>query len=73
MVSLSRQYCRVPTSAKDITDLECTGKLQAFKKASSLMGLGIQSPYTNVMLLNIQDMDMVWYGSFGLVGLPTCL
>ena len=43
MFSLSRQYCRVPSSANDITDLECTGKLQAFKKASSLMGLGIQA------------------------------
>ena len=29
--------------AKDSTDLECTRKLQAFKKASSLMGLGIQA------------------------------
>ena len=28
---------------KDSTDLECTRKLQAFKKASSLMGLGIQA------------------------------
>ena len=30
-------------STKNNTELECTGKLQAFKKAPSLMGLGIQA------------------------------
>ena len=30
-------------STKYNTDLECTGKLQAFKKARSLRGLGIQA------------------------------
>ena len=33
-------------STKDNTDLECTSKLQAFKKASSLMGLGIQAQHS---------------------------
>ena len=35
---------------KDNTDLECTRKLQAFKKASSLMGLGIQAQYCTMYI-----------------------